>query len=62
MMTTMPKKPATEQGNDKRLVVYITQEMYDQLEAAARKEDRSVSNYTRILLTSILSNKEIDND
>jgi hypothetical protein len=62
MMTTMPKKPSTEQGNDKRLVVYITQEMYDQLEAAARKEDRSVSNYTRILLTSILSNKEIDND
>ena len=58
----MGRPPSGEKGNDKRLVVYISEEMYSKLETAAKKEDRSISNYTRNLLASVLENKESAND
>jgi hypothetical protein len=62
MLATVARKPSSEKGNDKRLVVYITEEMYNKLELAAKKEDRSISNYARNLLSSILESKDSDND
>jgi predicted DNA-binding protein len=37
-------------GNDKRLVVYVSQELFQELENLAFKEDRSTSNFTRNLI------------
>ncbi|MBW4508353.1 MAG: hypothetical protein KME29_02640 [Calothrix sp. FI2-JRJ7] len=39
-------------GNDKRLVVYVSQELFQELETLATKEDRSTSNFTRNLIAS----------
>lgn len=53
MLATVP--PTTTRGsNDKRLVVYISQEMYEELERRAQLDDRSVSNFTRNLIASAL--------
>jgi metal-responsive CopG/Arc/MetJ family transcriptional regulator len=38
--------------NDKRLVVYVSQELFQELETLATKEDRSTSNFTRNLIAS----------
>ena len=54
MLTTVPRKPSPEKGNDKRLVVYISQEMYEELERLAKDKDRSVSNFTRNLISQAL--------
>ena len=54
----MSKKNSSDSGNDKRLVVYISQEMFDTLERLAISEDRSISNYTRNLIAKALE-KEI---
>lgn len=54
----MSAKPAT--GNDKRLVVYVSDEMYIKLRDLADKEDRSVSNYTRNLIAKYLEIDETD--
>lgn len=43
-------------GNEKRLVVYISQEMFEQLEEFATREDRSISNFTRNLISQALEN------
>lgn len=45
-------------GNDKRLVVYVSQEMFEKLENLAEKEDRSISNFTRNLISQALDNLE----
>ena len=54
----MSKKNSSDSANDKRLVVYISQEMFDTLEKLAISEDRSISNYTRNLIAKALE-KEI---
>lgn len=58
---TMAEK-ANLKGNDKRLVVYIAQEMYQELERLAEKEDRSVSNFTRNLLSTAIEEYKERND
>ncbi len=55
MLASVARKPSAEKGNDKRLVVYISQEMYDELERLAKEEDRSVSNFTRNLIATALA-------
>lgn len=40
-------------GNDKRLVVYVSQELFCELETLATKEDRSTSNFTRNLIARL---------
>jgi len=57
MLVSVARKPSTDKGNDKRLVVYVSQEMFEELERRARKEDRSVSNYTRNLIANALDNE-----
>jgi hypothetical protein len=54
MLATVPRKPSPDKGNDKRLVVYVSQEMFEELERRAKKEDRSVSNFTRNLIAAAL--------
>lgn len=54
MLASVARKPSGEKGNDKRLVVYVSQEMFEELERRSRNEDRSVSNYTRNLIASAL--------
>lgn len=61
MFLTMAEK-ANLKGNDKRLVVYIAQEMYEELERLAEKEDRSVSNFTRNLLSTAIEQYKQRND
>ncbi|KOP26810.1 hypothetical protein AMR41_08430 [Hapalosiphon sp. MRB220] len=61
-MLTVARKPSPEKGNDKRLVVYISQEMFEELEKRAREEDRSVSNYTRNLIAFALDKEPQKND
>ena len=58
-MASVARKPSPDKGNDKRLVVYISQEMFEELERRARNEDRSVSNYTRNLIASVLSKEQV---
>ncbi|MEH1855449.1 MAG: ribbon-helix-helix protein, CopG family [Nostoc sp.] len=45
-------------SNDKRLVVYVSQEMFEKLEDLAEKEDRSISNFTRNLISQALETIE----
>lgn len=54
MLATVARKPSGDKGNDKRLVVYVSQEMFEELEKRAESEDRSISNYTRNLIASVL--------
>ncbi|MBW4635955.1 MAG: ribbon-helix-helix protein, CopG family [Iphinoe sp. HA4291-MV1] len=54
MLLSVARKPNPEKGNDKRLVVYVSQEMYEELEQRAKDEDRSVSNFTRNLIALAL--------
>lgn len=54
MMASVARKPSTDKGNDKRLVVYVSQEMFEELERRANEVDRSVSNYTRNLISLAL--------
>jgi predicted DNA-binding protein len=54
-MVLMAEKITSKSGgNEKRLVVYVSQEMFDQLEELATKEDRSISNFTRNLISQAL--------
>lgn len=43
-----------DKNNDKRLVVYISPDMFQQLESLAKAEDRSISNFTRNLIAQAL--------
>ncbi|QMS91376.1 hypothetical protein HUN01_28655 [Nostoc edaphicum CCNP1411] len=53
-MLAMPEVMSRPKGNEKRLVVYVSQEIFDELDALATKEDRSISNYTRNLILQAL--------
>ncbi|MCC5638743.1 ribbon-helix-helix protein, CopG family [Nostoc sp. CHAB 5844] len=54
-MILMPEKTTSKSGgNEKRLVVYVSQEMFEELEELAAREDRSISNFTRNLISQAL--------
>ena len=53
--------PPKDKENSKRLVVYISDALYGQLEALANKSDRSVSNFTRNLILEALKDNEKSN-
>lgn len=57
MLVMSPKESSKANSNDKRLVVYISEEMFESLQKLAEKEDRSISNYTRNLLSKVLENE-----
>jgi predicted DNA-binding protein len=57
-MILMAERTSKTAGNDKRLVVYVSQEMFEKLEVLAEKEDRSISNFTRNLISQALDNLE----
>jgi predicted nucleic acid-binding protein len=57
----MSAKEVKNTSNDKRLVVYVSQEIFNELEHRSSLEDRSVSNYTRNLIIKALD-KEVKND
>lgn len=61
-MNVFLEMPEKLKGNDKRLVVYVAQEMYEELERLAEKEDRSVSNFTRNLLSTAIEQYKQRND
>ncbi|MHC5930830.1 hypothetical protein [Nostoc sp.] len=54
MMAVQKLMARPSKGNEKRLVVYISQEIFDELDSLATKEDRSISNYTRNLILQAL--------
>jgi predicted DNA-binding protein len=58
MILMAEKTNSKNTGNDKRLVVYVSQEMFEQLESLAEKEDRSISNFTRNLIAQALETIE----
>ena len=47
----------TSKGNDKMLAIYVSQEMFEQLEELAATEDRSISNFTRNLIAATLEQR-----
>jgi CopG-like RHH_1 or ribbon-helix-helix domain, RHH_5 len=47
-------------GNDKRLVAYVSQELFQELEILAANEDRSTSNFTRNLIASAVEQYKKD--
>jgi hypothetical protein len=51
---TMPPK---DKENNKRLVVYVSEALYEELEKLATNADRSVSNYTRNLIIEAIRDK-----
>jgi molybdopterin-guanine dinucleotide biosynthesis protein A len=50
MLVTEKRMPPKDKDNSKRLVVYVSEALYEELEALAGQEDRSVSNFTRNLI------------
>jgi predicted DNA-binding protein len=60
MFLMAEKVTSKSRGNEKRLVVYVSQEMFEELEELATKEDRSISNFTRNLISQALEDiKEV---
>lgn len=54
MLVKIPTMPPKDKENNKRLVVYVSEALYEQLESLANKSDRSVSNFTRNLITQAI--------
>ena len=54
MLATALTMPPKDKENSKRLVVYVSEALYAQLEALASDADRSVSNFTRNLITEAI--------
>ena len=52
MVVASEKMPKLIKENDKRLVIYLPQKLYEQVVVLATKEDRSVSNFSRNLIAN----------
>ena len=50
MLAIEKRMPPKDKDNSKRMVVYISDALYEELELLANQDDRSVSNFTRNLI------------